>query len=85
MTNHNNNKSCTLGQDGKTDWKAKYEALLEEKLAAEEKSKSTDKLLEKLEEGIRCPVCLEVPSSSPVYTCSRGHLLCSACYRLGGG
>ena len=83
MTNYNNNTSCAKGQEvlGKTDWKAKYEALLEEKQALEDKSKSMDKLVEKLEEGVRCPVCLEVPSSSPVYACSRGHLLCSTCYR----
>ena len=82
--NNNNNKSCTFGQDDqddKTDWKGKYEALLKEKLVLEEKSKSMDELVEKLEEGVRCPVCLEVPTSSPIYSCSRGHLLCSTCYR----
>ena len=53
ITANNNNKSCTLGQDGpgKVDWKEKYEALMEEKLALEEKSKSLDNLVEKLEEA----------------------------------
>ena len=83
ITANNNNKSCTLGQDGpgKVDWKEKYEALMEEKLALEEKSKSLDNLVEKLEEGVRCPVCLEMPTSSPVFMCPRGHLLCSICYK----
>ena len=51
---------------------------MEKKLALEEKSKS---LVEKLEEGVRCPVCLEMPTSSPVFMCPRGHLLCSICYK----
>ena len=36
-------------------------------------------LTEQLEERIKCPVCLEVPTSGPVYSCPQGHLVCSAC------
>ena len=81
MTTTENNNTLIQDDLGKTDWKAKYEALVEEKLVLEEKSKSLDKLVEKLDEGVRCPVCLEVPTSSPIYSCSRGHLLCSTCFR----
>ena len=38
-------------------------------------------LTEQLEERIKCPVCLEVPTSGPVYSCPQGHLVCSACYQ----
>ena len=34
----------------------------------------------KLEERLRCPVCLEVPTTGPVYNCLYGHSVCSSCY-----
>ena len=30
---------------------------------------------------MRCPVCLEVPTTGPVYTCSAGHCVCTDCYK----
>lgn len=30
-------------------------------------------------EELECPVCLEVPRTSPIYNCLNGHLLCSEC------
>ena len=57
----------------------------------EEKSKSLEQLLQKhklcekmsdnLEERVRCPVCLEVPTSGPFYSCTKGHLVCTSCYQ----
>ena len=47
----------------------------------EEKSKYYNKLADHLEEQVKCPVCLEVPTSGPMYSCPRGHLICSSCYQ----
>eukprot|EP00092_Neocalanus_flemingeri_P039282 GFUD01042768.1.p1 GENE.GFUD01042768.1~~GFUD01042768.1.p1 ORF type:complete len:332 (-),score=65.07 GFUD01042768.1:20-1015(-) len=49
--------------------RVKYEVL-------EKKHKS---LVDKLQERIECPVCLEVPEAGPVFTCSNGHLVCFKC------
>jgi hypothetical protein len=38
-------------------------------------------LTSQLEEWVRCPVCLEVPTTGPVYSCSAGHCVCSGCYK----
>ena len=40
-----------------------------------------DDLAEKLRDRVKCPVCLEVPSNSPVYACSNGHVVCVSCVR----
>ena len=32
------------------------------------------------EESLICTVCLDVPSSSPIYQCENGHLLCKNCW-----
>ena len=40
-----------------------------------------DDLVEKLGDRVKCPVCLEVPSNSPVYVCSNGHVVCVTCVR----
>ena len=34
--------------------------------------------IEKKEEDLRCPVCLEV-AKTPIYTCPDSHIICSAC------
>jgi hypothetical protein len=34
-----------------------------------------------LEDRVRCPVCLEVPTAGPVYSCPNGHCVCAACYQ----
>ena len=54
---------------------------LEEKSSKRQKTGMVDQLLEKLEERVRCPVCLEVPTSGPMYSCTNGHLVCATCYR----
>jgi len=33
----------------------------------------------RLHDQIECPVCLEVPTSGPVFCCPNGHLVCSKC------
>jgi len=33
----------------------------------------------KLRDQIECPVCLEVPTSGPVFCCPNGHFVCSKC------
>ena len=40
-----------------------------------------DKLTKELEERVKCPVCLEMPSSGPIFTCPRGHCICKSCYQ----
>ena len=53
--------------------------LIQRQLETSQKALKT--LTEQLEERIKCPVCLEVPTSGPVYSCPQGHLVCSACYQ----
>ena len=31
-------------------------------------------------EELECPVCLEIPSSLPIYQCQEGHPICNACH-----
>ena len=53
--------------------------LIQSQLETSQKALKT--LTEQLEERIKCPVCLEVPTSGPVYSCPQGHLVCSTCYQ----
>ena len=39
---------------------------------------SSDTML-KLGSILQCPVCLEVPTSPPIYRCDNGHILCKEC------
>ena len=66
------------GLQAKEDWKSEYEALLKKNMDMEKKSKS---LMDQLGDRVRCPICLEVPTSSPMYSCANGHLVCAACYQ----
>jgi len=36
-------------------------------------------LLEDLKDHVKCPVCLEVPRSGPIYSCPNGHHVCQKC------
>ena len=70
-----------LDNDGlvtQVDWKSKCEALLKENNELKENRKVFE---ERLEDRVRCPVCLEVPTSSLMFSCANGHLVCSSCYR----
>ena len=53
--------------------------LIQSQLETSQKALKT--LTEQLEERIKCPVCLEVPTVGPVYSCPQGHLVCSICYQ----
>ena len=35
---------------------------------------------ESLKEDLECPVCMEVPTSLPIYQCLKGHIICNSCY-----
>ena len=35
--------------------------------------------MHKLGRILECPVCLEVPTSTPIYRCDNGHILCKEC------
>ena len=35
--------------------------------------------MKKLEDILECPVCLEVPTSPPIFRCDNGHILCKDC------
>ena len=55
-----------------------FESQAEENMEFKNKSKA---FVDLLEERVKCPVCLEVPTSSPMYSCSNGHLVCVSCYQ----
>ena len=53
-------------------------------LKAKELDQKTNQLTEltsQLEERVRCPICLEVPTTGPIYNCPAGHGVCSTCYK----
>ena len=35
--------------------------------------------LEDLQEDLKCPVCLKIPRSIPIYQCMSGHIICKEC------
>jgi len=70
--------------------KRKYEDLEIEKIIKENKKMKQDAedlrekneaLVRELEERVRCPVCLDIPLTSPIHSCPAGHCLCSSCYQ----
>ncbi len=34
-----------------------------------------------LKEQLKCPVCLELPKSPPIYQCPNGHIVCNICHK----
>jgi len=50
------------------------------KQAASTKGK-LESLTRELEDRVKCPVCLDMPSSGPIFTCPRGHCICKSCYQ----
>ena len=53
-------------------------------MAASESSKlkENEKFVAAMEEKrniLQCPVCLETPTSIPIFRCNNGHILCSVC------
>jgi hypothetical protein len=37
--------------------------------------------LEDLEESLECPICCFIPTSTPIYQCENGHIICKACHQ----
>ena len=37
-------------------------------------------LLDEIQEELECVVCLDIPSSAPVFQCDHGHILCNSCH-----
>ena len=52
-----------------------------QKKHGEEMKTKNEALVDLLEERVKIPVCLEVPTSGPMYSCSNGHLVCASCYQ----
>ena len=44
-------------------------------------NKALETLVNHLRERVKCPVCLVVPTTGPVFSCPRGHLTCTSCYQ----
>jgi hypothetical protein len=66
----------------------KYKVIAQKSVEVDMKTKELDEktnelaaLTSKLKERVKCPVCLEVPSTRPIYSCPAGHSVCSNCYR----
>ena len=34
-----------------------------------------------LTDTLECPICAEVPHSTPIYQCENGHILCKKCHK----
>ena len=45
---------------------------------SKEKEKS-DEAMNRLKSILQCPVCLETPTSIPIFRCNNGHILCTVC------
>eukprot|EP00092_Neocalanus_flemingeri_P005881 GFUD01006330.1.p1 GENE.GFUD01006330.1~~GFUD01006330.1.p1 ORF type:complete len:343 (+),score=80.45 GFUD01006330.1:144-1172(+) len=56
----------------KQDYKHDYDKLVEE----------NRNFMKSLKTILECPVCLTMVSSSPVPSCSNGHIVCSSCWNL---
>jgi len=54
----------------------KYQDLVEKE---DKVSRKYDDLVSKLQEGLKCPVCLSVPMAGPISVCPNGHLACPQC------
>ena len=35
---------------------------------------------DRIEEELKCPICLNLPNSTPIYQCQEGHLVCKDCH-----
>ena len=40
-----------------------------------------EEMVREVGERVRCPICLDIPTAGPVYSCPRGHCVCAACYQ----
>jgi len=54
----------------------------EELDSSRSKMNKLENILQKLEDKVECPVCLDVPRSAPVPVCPNGHIVCEKCTRF---
>ena len=47
---------------------------------ADNMASNLDDLRGSLMKELECPVCLEVPETTPIFQCSQGHIHCNACH-----
>ena len=59
--------------------KTLVDAFGDERKEWEKKVDKFENIFEQLKGKIECPVCLEIPRSSPAYVCPNGHFVCSKC------
>ena len=78
IANNNSSGFESLNSTPGKDFELKYDALLAENKRLEMKLGS---LVYCLEERVSCPVCLELPTTGPIYSCPQGHLVCASCFQ----
>ena len=60
---------------------AKHLFYLQKTSMEDQKSKATS-LKVTIGGHLECPVCLDVPNTSPVFQCDNGHLICCKCHPM---
>jgi len=76
--NHNKTLQLALKKSKKQN-KALVEAFVDERRELEKKVDKFENIFDQLKGKVECPVCLEIPRSSPAYVCPNGHIICKKC------
>jgi len=76
--NHNKTLQLALKKSKKQN-KALVEAFVDERRELEKKVDKFENIFDQLKGKVECPVCLEIPRSSPAYVCPNGHIICNKC------
>jgi len=58
---------------------AELNRTIEENKVLETSAESNATVVSRLRETTECPVCLELPRSTPIYVCTNGHIVCNRC------
>ena len=45
----------------------------------QEEDRKEETLKSKIAGNLECPVCLNIPDTTPVFQCKNGHIICSGC------
>ena len=56
---------------------AELNRTIEENKVLETSAESNATVVSRLRETTECPVCLELPRSTPIYVCTNGHIVCN--------
>ena len=75
----NQNTPYAGGEAGGQEVDAGDDGLVAGGAGAEARADSERKRKAEQLEWMECPVCLETPRSGPIYTCRKGHMVCSVC------